>query len=277
MQLRFFTTAAVCGMASIVTVFPAVAQAQSQTYRATQLNGGYTYTLAGYAANPDSGGDDLIVEAGRMLADSAGNVSGSDTVMISGDPVRRTFTGNYTVNQDGTGTLTLNPSFGPQIHADIVAGNGGRFWKLMLTDSGNTLSGNVEAQDRAGQTTLPSYNAGILTGGYEYKTSGYSVDSDGNTSPITEIGLLTMDGSGNVTGSSTLSVDGYVMRRTFTGTYTVNPDGTGSVSLYPTWGPQLNADLFVSSNGAKVDFVVTDVATSVAGVMSAQVLAPVSK
>lgn len=48
------------------------------------------------------------------------------------------------------------------------------------------------------------------------------------------MGLLSSDGNGNVTGNVTDNKDGKVCQFTITGTYTVNPDGTGTMALTVT-------------------------------------------
>jgi hypothetical protein len=42
-------------------------------------------------------------------------------------------------------------------------------------------------------------------------------------------GVIVFDGVGNISGHDTTSVNGNIIRRTFSGTYTVNPDCTGSL------------------------------------------------
>lgn len=50
--------------------------------------------------------------------------------------------------------------------------------------------------------------------------------------PRTAIGTLTLDAAGNVTnGVATSSLDGGVAQETFSGTYTVNPDCTGTINV----------------------------------------------
>jgi hypothetical protein len=247
--------------------------AQPPTYSASSFNGVYAYTVSGSAADPITGVTTFIAEAGRLSADGAGHVSGNDTVMISGDLVRRSFSGTYAINPDGTGFLTLYPSWGPQFDADLVLGNKGRLLRLVVTDSGSTLSGMIEAQLGSGQTGPPQgYSAGSVSGGYEYRIDGYAVDFWGNVTPISEVGHLILDGAGNATGTSTVSINGLVVRRTLTGTYFVNSDGSGAFTLYPSWGGAMDADLFVSGNALKVDFVVTDSGSTLSGTMTAQAL-----
>jgi hypothetical protein len=66
--------------------------------------------------------------------------------------------------------------------------------------------------------------------------------------PFAEIGRQTFDGRGSTDGTATLSANGNVGRVTFQGTYVVNPDCTGSMTL------------FVSPINATVplDFVIDD-------------------
>lgn len=81
-----------------------------------------------------------------------------------------------------------------------------------------------------------------------------------------------VDGAGNVTGSSTVSVNGSVVNRTLLGVYFVNADGSGAATLYPSWGPPIDMDLFVSANGLKAEFVVTDSGNTLSGAMTADPL-----
>ena len=67
--------------------------AQTQTYSASNFNGIYAYTISGSAVDPITGVSTFIAECGRLSADGAGHVSGNDTVMISGDLVRRSLSG----------------------------------------------------------------------------------------------------------------------------------------------------------------------------------------
>jgi hypothetical protein len=247
--------------------------AQTSNYDATSLNGSYAYTISGSAIDPYTGRSTEIAETGRLTADGAGNVSGSSTVVISGSLVRRTFTGTYALNTDGTGSLLLNPSWGPPIHADLVAGEHGRLLKLVLTDSGSTLSGAMESQQAPTQTPPPQgYDAGALHGDYEYQIAGTAADFWGNVSLIREIGLLSADGAGALTGTSTVTINGSVVRRSLSGNYTMNADGSGSAVLYPTWGPLIHVDLFLSANGLKTNFVVTDSGSTLSGVLTARTL-----
>jgi hypothetical protein len=193
--------------------------------------------------------------------------------MVAGSLIRRTFIGTYTINPDDTGALILNPSWGPPIHADFVTGESGRILRLVLTDYGNTISGLMEAQQTTRQPPPPQgYSAAALNGAYDYRIGGSGVDFFGNIIPIREVGRLTTDGAGNITGSSTVSRDGSVVKRTLSGVYFINADGSGAATLYPSWGPPIDVDLFVSANGLKAEFIVTDYGNTLSGAMTTDAL-----
>jgi hypothetical protein len=63
-----------------------------------------------------------------------------------------------------------------------------------------------------------------VAGTYGLTTTG-SIPAIG---PVTAVGLVTIDRSGNLSGSQTRSLNGAVADETFTGTATVNPDCSGT-------------------------------------------------
>jgi hypothetical protein len=227
--------------------------------------------MSGVAYEPN-GYQDLIVEIGQVTADGNGGVNGAATLSLDGSIIRRTFSGTYAVNPDGTGTMSLHPSWGPVIDVDIVVGAGGREVTFVLTDDSNVISGAMQAQILIQPATQPqTYDVTSLSGGYQFNISGYAYDSQGYADPITEVGRLSLDGNGGITGSDTVTL-GFIVRRTFTGTYSLNADGTGSMVLFPSWGPTIHADIVASAKGARVDFVLTDPANVLSGTLKAQTL-----
>jgi hypothetical protein len=68
----------------------------------------------------------------------------------------------------------------------------------------------------------------------------------GTPSPVqdTEVGLLTADGNGNLSGSVTFSANGTLLTATYTGTYTVNPDCTASASINDSLGETCMKQVF---------------------------------
>ena len=61
--------------------------------------------------------------------------------------------------------------------------------------------------------------------------------------PFAEIGRQTFDGRGNTDATATLSANGNIRSVSVQGTYVVNPDCTGSMTLYVSpFGSTVNAD-----------------------------------
>ena len=238
-------------------------QSQSQPYNLTSLNGAYAFDIAGSAYDLN-GYPDLIFEMGMLTADGAGNLTGNGTLSLNGSIIRRTFTGTYTINPDGTGSMVLYPTFGPNIHADLVLASGGRSVKFVLSDANNALTGTMRTQ---AQTQV--YDVSSMNGGYEFNLTGSAFEPDGTRDLITEVGLLTADGHGGLSGSATLSLNGDIIRRTFTGNYTVNANGMGTIVLYPSFGPTIDADMIVYPSGSAVEFVLSDPSNVFAGAMKA--------
>lgn len=71
---------------------------------------------------------------------------------------------------------------------------------------------------------------GSFSGNYALKGVGKSRGG----LPDDLVGLLSSDGKGNVTGNTTENKDGTVCQFSLNGTYTVNPNGTGTITLAVT-------------------------------------------
>lgn len=77
--------------------------------------------------------------------------------------------------------------------------------------------------------------------------------------PFAEIGRQTFDGNGNTDATATLSANGNIFRVTVQGTYAVNPDCTGSMTLYVLpFGSTVNLDFVIDEDGGELRAIVTD-------------------
>jgi hypothetical protein len=77
--------------------------------------------------------------------------------------------------------------------------------------------------------------------------------------PFAEVGRQTFDGKGNTDATATASANGNIARLTLQGTYTVNPDCTGSMTLFVfELGGSFNADLVIDDDGDELRVIVTD-------------------
>jgi len=98
------------------------------------------------------------------------------------------------------------------------------------------------------QVSLPraqAYDPSILNGSYADSFSGFAPVSHGSPNtflpisdygPVYEAGLYTFDGAGGFTARNVLNFGGGIILNaswsaTFTGTYTVNANGTGTMTL----------------------------------------------
>jgi len=78
-----------------------------------------------------------------------------------------------------------------------------------------------------------------LVGRYGFTGEGFF----GAPAPAADVGTFVSDGEGNISGSDTINPGGKVTSRTFTGTYNVSSDCTGTVALLFT--PALAVDLAI--------------------------------
>src|SRR5262245_26471974 len=76
--------------------------------------------------------------------------------------------------------------------------------------------------------------------------------------PFAEIGRQTFDRQGNTDGTATLSTNGNLLRVTFQGTYLVNPDCTGSMTvLVAPLGATVDLDFVIDHDGAELRAITT--------------------
>ena len=78
--------------------------------------------------------------------------------------------------------------------------------------------------------------------------------------PFTEIGRQTFDGRGNTDATATLSANGNIVSGvTLQGTYLVNPDCTGSMTLFVSpIGITSHVDFVIDDDGAELRAIITD-------------------
>ena len=67
--------------------------------------------------------------------------------------------------------------------------------------------------------------------------------------PFAEVAVDFLDGSGNISGNFTANVNGVVVPGTVAGTYTMNPDCTGTITLLTNSGIPVNESFLLLRNG----------------------------
>lgn len=89
----------------------------------------------------------------------------------------------------------------------------------------------VRADDSAIPATPTGCDAKTLSSPFGLSVQGYTYDRNFNTIYIAATGLLTGDGSGNLSGTETLSYDGTIVRGKLSGTYDLSAECTGSATI----------------------------------------------
>ena len=109
-------------------------------------------------------------------------------------------------------------------------------------------------------------DATSLNGTYGFNFAGVYFDSSGNTVYDSSAGLWTVDGQGNMTGKETDSFDGQIYRAdTYTGTYTVNSDCTGSLTTNSKTVGVANYDFTLTNGHNQILLVENDTGTNITG------------
>lgn len=98
-----------------------------------------------------------------------------------------------------------------------------------------------------------------IKGTFSQRGSGFITAPPSLAGPLANVGTLTFDGEGGVTGVVTNSINGNIVSATETGTYKVNRDCTGTytVQIAPL-GITGTAYFVIDSNGDEIQIVTTD-------------------
>ncbi len=114
----------------------------------------------------------------------------------------------------------------------------------------------AESEGKAGQ---PHFKARDIKDSYGFSCSGVVVASDVlPVGPFAQVGQVTCDGIDTCEGTATASFNGLILSLELTGTYTVNPNGTGFVLYDLTIGGQPAGQL-------PIDFVITEKGRGIKG------------
>ncbi len=208
----------------------------------SRLSGNYAFSVRGFDPNG------LFVAAGSFVADGNGNLSAGmmDVNNTTSYPVSQTFSGTYSIGQDGLGFMTFN-----------MAGGGSRTFALSMMINGN--ANIIEFDDSTGggtrnsgvllKQTTSAFTAASITGGYAFGFLG--IDSGKNRFGVA--GQLQADGIGTFTSGSLDSDDaisgpsGNILFVTGS-SYTVASNGRGTANIKTAQGTAGYAFYIVSSS-----------------------------
>lgn len=122
--------------------------------------------------------------------------------------------------------------------------------------------GGPAAPPSSASPVEPTYGLHSLRGAYGFTYDG-TVSGLG---PVASSGRIDFDGAGGLSAAFTTSVGGIPFTGTFTGTYTVNPDGTGSAVIELPWlATRAGGDFVIVERGQATFFTATDPGYSVSG------------
>src|SRR5437763_331666 len=95
-----------------------------------------------------------------------------------------------------------------------------------------------------------------LRGTFAFTSTGFIAAPPVVAGPFVEVGTQNFDGKGTTTASATASQNGNILQLTVTGTYTVNPDCTGTfiVTVAPI-GLTLHVFFVIDKNGSELQAI----------------------
>jgi len=127
----------------VVALIMQVSLPRAQAYDPSSLNSSYADSFAGFAPpSPQANSYGPVYEAGLYTFDGAGGFTARNVLNFGGGIILNaswsaTFTGTYTVNANGTGTMTW-----PEHRRHFVIGAGGNELRYVGTDpTGGILVG----------------------------------------------------------------------------------------------------------------------------------------
>jgi len=118
---------------------------------------------------------------------------------------------------------------------------------------------SVQAQD--------SCTIATFQGAFGYTFTGLT---GFNALPFAAVGRLVADGQGNLAGAETDSSNGDIFQRTYTGTYKVNSDCTGSEVTLDNFGKTVRCNFVIVAGGREIQAIETDNNTAIVGCLKQQ-------
>ena len=249
---RRFTQVAILILIGIAVAFPVRAPA----FTNASLKGSFSFLTSLETANPST---NQFAMVGVLTFDGAGHVTGSFTSISQDTVVTGVLGGTYAVNSNGSGKITFTTGSTAEFAITLnstAAGLAHGLQMLQINDSKNEIiSGTAVLQS----TTTVTYSLANLKGTFTLQYNPHT--ADGTLAEDGGVAVFTFDGKGGIKGSETTVFDGKVFTGSSPFTYTVNSDGTGTVS--PTVkGPQIAFALNTVAGGLAKGLQFLDTNTS---------------
>jgi len=230
------------------------------------LSGAYGFIIHGQAFGTTGQEAAEFADAGRIVFDGLGNLHGTDTESLNGLINKGLiFTGTYSAQTDCTGTATIQGGLTANLRFTLI--EGGQEADAIDTDPGVVAAGQIS------KIQLEQCSNETLKGAYAFAESGSAYGPGGEVGDVAAYGRIVFDGRGNDTETSQASFNGFQNADTQTGTYSTNPDCTGSaVSTHHPSGTVDTVDFVMVEGGTEAKFIVTSPGAVFAGTVDKQPL-----
>jgi hypothetical protein len=100
-----------------------------------------------------------------------------------------------------------------------------------------------------------------LKGTFADNDTGFLTAPPAMAGPFAGVNRETFDGNGTMTGAGTVSLNGNIVPQTFKGTYTVNPDCTGTYTIQNSLGLTIHGFFVIADSGNELRVVIADPGT----------------
>jgi hypothetical protein len=126
------------------------------------------------------------------------------------------------------------------------------------------LATSLDGADARAATAGRRFTDADVRGAYAFSFQGTA-----GGAPVAAVGVIAANGKGRVTrGARTINLGGTTARQTFTCTYAVNPDGTGSATCPVSAPPRPTTETFdfvLEDGGRRFELLGTTAGTTVLG------------
>jgi hypothetical protein len=215
------------------------------------------------AAMGGSSGGAPIAGAARLNLDGSGNITGYSSENMAGQWLQGNITGTYTVNTDCTFSFALIDASGnTETFGGVLVGQS-RSAMILQMDAGSGVSGTLKSVRGICQTS-------DISGTFGLQYAGTSVGA--SNSPYSSVGIVSLDGQGNVTAAESRFSGGSSSQVQSLGTIVVNPDCSFTIALssVSASGGAMNFFGIAIADNQQLLIVQSDAATAVTGMMAVQ-------
>jgi hypothetical protein len=140
--------------------------------------------------------------------------------------------------------------------------------------AGVELVANAAAHQGDEDSSIRECSLGTIQGSYGESTTGWIVFG-GPIGPVADVGVITFDGNGGASQTSTVSLNGTIIptRTSLNGSYEVHPDCTGNITLIlpgPMGPITSKSNLVIVKHGQELRTIVTGDGRVLAGTAERQ-------